>query len=51
MRDGTGAGDGTIVECEPQKRLVHTWKAHYNPELADETSLVEWQILELPMAG
>lgn len=44
MPDGSAAVDGTIVECEPQRRLVHTWKILYNPELSDETSLVEWQI-------
>ena len=44
MPDGTAAVDGTIVECEPQKRLIHTWKIQYDPTLADETSLVEWQI-------
>jgi uncharacterized protein YndB with AHSA1/START domain len=44
MPDGSAAVDGTIVECEPQRRLVHTWKIRYNPELSDETSLVEWQI-------
>jgi len=44
MPDGSAAVDGTIVECEPQRRLVHTWKIRYSPELSDETSLVEWRI-------
>lgn len=44
MPDGSPAVDGTIVECEPQRRLVHTWKIRYNPQLSDETSLVEWRI-------
>lgn len=44
MPDGSPTVDGTVLECEPQKRLVHTWKIRYDPALAEETSTVEWHI-------
>jgi uncharacterized protein YndB with AHSA1/START domain len=44
MPDGSAAVDGTVIECEPERRLRHTWKICYDPSLTDETSLVEWQI-------
>jgi uncharacterized protein YndB with AHSA1/START domain len=44
MPDGTPTVEGVILECEPGRRLVHTWKIRYDAALAEETSLVEWQI-------
>jgi uncharacterized protein YndB with AHSA1/START domain len=46
MPDGTPTVDGVVLDCEPQKRLVHTWKIRYDEALSDETSTVEWQIEE-----
>jgi uncharacterized protein YndB with AHSA1/START domain len=28
--------DGEVLEADPPKRLVHTWRAHYEPEMAAE---------------
>ena len=40
-------GDEAILEEDPPRRLVHGWRALYDPELADEaTSRVTWQIDE-----
>jgi uncharacterized protein YndB with AHSA1/START domain len=44
LPDGTLAVDGVVLACEPQKNLVHTWRIHYDPALAEETSTVEWHI-------
>ncbi|MDF3069398.1 MAG: transcriptional regulator, ArsR family [Polyangiaceae bacterium] len=44
LPDGTPTVDGVVLECEPRKRLVHTWKIRYDAALEDETSTVEWQI-------
>ena len=44
LPDGSPTVDGTVLECEPQKRLVHTWKIRYDAALAEETSTVEWKI-------
>jgi uncharacterized protein YndB with AHSA1/START domain len=44
LPDGTPTVDGTVLDCEPRKRLVHTWKICYDPALSEETSTVEWQI-------
>lgn len=43
-------GDNTILECDPPRRLVHTWRSLYDPELAAEPeSRVTWEIE--PQAG
>lgn len=44
LPDGSPTVEGTVVECEPGRRLVHTWKICYDPSLADETSTVEWRL-------
>jgi uncharacterized protein YndB with AHSA1/START domain len=53
LRDGrrwSSLGDGrawdeAILEQDPPRRLVHTWKAGYDPELAgEEPSRVTWEI-------
>jgi uncharacterized protein YndB with AHSA1/START domain len=42
-------GDNTILECEPPRRLVHTWRSLYDPELASEPeSRVTWDIEAQP---
>lgn len=46
MPDGSPTVDGVILDCEPNKRLVHTWKIRYDEALSEETSTVEWQIEE-----
>lgn len=46
MPDGTPTVDGEVLECEPKKRLVHTWKIRYDEALSHETSTVEWRIEE-----
>jgi uncharacterized protein YndB with AHSA1/START domain len=38
-------GDEAILEEDPPRRLVHAWRALYDPELAaEETSRVTWEI-------
>ena len=42
-------GDNTILECDPPRRLVHTWRSLYDPALAAEPeSRVSWEITEQP---
>ncbi|HYK30405.1 MAG TPA: SRPBCC family protein [Streptosporangiaceae bacterium] len=42
-------GDNTILECDPPRRLVHTWRSLYDPEQADEPeSRVTWEIEAQP---
>ncbi len=42
-------GDDLIVESDPPRRLVHTWRALYDPELAAEPpSRVTWEIEPQP---
>jgi uncharacterized protein YndB with AHSA1/START domain len=42
-------GDNTILECEPPRRLVHTWRSLYDPEMAAEPeSRVTWEIEPQP---
>jgi uncharacterized protein YndB with AHSA1/START domain len=37
--------EGEIVECDPPRKLVHTWRALYNEECAaEEPSRVTWEI-------
>jgi uncharacterized protein YndB with AHSA1/START domain len=38
-------GDHEILECDPPRRLVHTWKSLYDEELAaEDESRVAWEI-------
>jgi uncharacterized protein YndB with AHSA1/START domain len=42
-------GDNTILECDPPRRLVHTWRSLYDPEMAAEPeSRVTWEIETQP---
>ena len=42
-------GDNVILECEPPRRLVHTWRSLYDPQMAAEAeSRVTWEIEEQP---
>jgi uncharacterized protein YndB with AHSA1/START domain len=37
--------DGEVVEVDPPRRLVHTWRAAYEPGMAEEEpSRVTWEI-------
>jgi uncharacterized protein YndB with AHSA1/START domain len=43
--DGATWIDGSVLECDPPKRFVHTWQSLYDPECAVEaTSRVSWEI-------
>jgi uncharacterized protein YndB with AHSA1/START domain/DNA-binding transcriptional ArsR family regulator len=48
--DGTTLwGDDNILESDPPRRLVHTWRSLYDPELAAEPpSRVTWEIEPQP---
>jgi uncharacterized protein YndB with AHSA1/START domain len=38
-------GDNTILDCDPPRRLVHTWRSLYDPIMAAEPeSRVTWEI-------
>jgi uncharacterized protein YndB with AHSA1/START domain len=38
-------GDNTVLECDPPRRLVHTWRSLYDSELAAEPdSRVTWEV-------
>lgn len=38
-------GDNTILEFDPPRKLVHTWRSLYRPELAEEPeSRVSWEV-------
>ena len=42
-------GDNTVLEADPPRRLVHTWRSLYDAELAAEPeSRVTWEIESLP---
>ena len=43
--DGGGAAQGSVSEFDPPSRLVHTWRAMYDEEVASEPeSRVTWEI-------
>jgi len=48
--DGTTIwGDDSILESDPPRRLAHTWRALYDPNLAEEPpSRVTWEIEPQP---
>lgn len=40
--------EGTVLECDPPRRLVHTWHALYSEETrADRPSRVTWEIQQM----
>jgi uncharacterized protein YndB with AHSA1/START domain len=42
-------GNNTVLESDPPRRLVHTWRSLYDPEMAAEPeSRVTWEIDALP---
>jgi len=42
-------GDNEILECDPPRRLVHTWRSLYDPEMAAEPeSRVTWEVEAQP---
>lgn len=42
-------GDNAILECDPPRRLVHTWRSLYDPDMAGEPeSRVTWEIEAQP---
>jgi uncharacterized protein YndB with AHSA1/START domain len=42
-------GDNTVLECDPPRKLVHTWRSLYDPDLAAEAeSRVTWEIEAQP---
>jgi uncharacterized protein YndB with AHSA1/START domain len=42
-------GDNTVLESDPPRRLVHTWRSLYDPDMAAEPeSRVTWEIEALP---
>ena len=42
-------GENTILECDPPRLLVHTWRSLYDPTLAAEPeSRVTWEIEAQP---
>lgn len=46
-QDGSLWSHNTVLECEPPRRLVHTWRSLYDEELAGEPeSRVTWELEE-----
>src|SRR5262245_59701524 len=47
--DGLRRGDNVVLESDPPRLLVHTWRSLYDPDLAAEPeSRVTWEIEEQP---
>jgi uncharacterized protein YndB with AHSA1/START domain len=48
--DGTQQwGNNTVLEADPPRKLVHTWRSLYDPDMAAEPeSRVTWEIEALP---
>jgi uncharacterized protein YndB with AHSA1/START domain/DNA-binding transcriptional ArsR family regulator len=43
--DGRSMVDGEVIEADPPRRLVHTWRMLYDPALAaDPPSRITWEI-------
>jgi uncharacterized protein YndB with AHSA1/START domain len=42
--DGTKMVDGKVLECDPPRKLVHTWRVHWDPALSHELSTVSYLI-------
>jgi uncharacterized protein YndB with AHSA1/START domain len=43
--DGNSMVDGEVIEADPPRRLVHTWRMLYDPALAaDAPSRITWEI-------
>jgi uncharacterized protein YndB with AHSA1/START domain len=43
--DGSLRGDSAVIEFDPPRRLVHEWRALYDPDLAaEQPSRVTWEI-------
>ncbi|MGE0599811.1 MAG: ArsR/SmtB family transcription factor [Dehalococcoidia bacterium] len=44
-REGDSAVDGEVLEIDPPRRFVHTWKANWGPDFAnDRPSRVTWEL-------
>jgi uncharacterized protein YndB with AHSA1/START domain len=42
-------GENTVLECDPPRRLAHTWRSLYEPDMAAEPeSRVTWEIEPQP---
>ena len=45
LPDGESAVDGEVLEVDPPRKFVHTWKANWGPEYVNERpSRVTWEI-------
>jgi uncharacterized protein YndB with AHSA1/START domain/DNA-binding transcriptional ArsR family regulator len=42
--DGRKLVDGDVLECDPPRKLVHTWRVHWDPALSHELSTVSYEI-------
>jgi len=45
--DGTKMVDGDVLECDPPRKLVHTWRVHWDPALSHELSTVSYLIEQI----